>query len=261
MYSTPVFILLIIYQVHGHTYHLGDCPNVEPAPNFDINKFLGKWYVIQKTSTGSACLVNNYNADPEHPGKFKIEQVSEHLILGLTSYDHKYHYTGDLTIPDKNEPGKMRVKFPLNVVGGASYTVFSTDYDNFAGVFTCQKLAFAHRQSATIISRKPTLEKIYVDKIRKRLSDFGIDPYSLSIIRQANCTETTDQTTNINVDSGTFTAESVAGVVRKAGEKIGDGIETVADGAKKVYNKVRGDHEDSKEEINRDAKSDAEWLP
>jgi hypothetical protein len=41
-----------------------------------------------------------------------------------------------------------------------------TDYDNYAGVFTCQKLAFAHRQSASILSRSPNLDKIYMDKVR-----------------------------------------------------------------------------------------------
>lgn len=52
------------------------------------------------------------------------------------------------------------------LAGSASYIVFMTDYDNFAGVFTCQKLAFAHRQSASILSRSPNLDKIYVDKVR-----------------------------------------------------------------------------------------------
>lgn len=70
--------------------------------------------MIQKTSTGSACLVNNYGKDNEHPGQYKIEQVSEHFLLGLTSVDHKYHYTGDLTIPDTRSAGKMKVKFPLS---------------------------------------------------------------------------------------------------------------------------------------------------
>jgi hypothetical protein len=41
-----------------------------------------------------------------------------------------------------------------------------TDYDNYAGVFTCQKMAFAHRQSASILSRLPNLDKMYVDKVR-----------------------------------------------------------------------------------------------
>jgi hypothetical protein len=45
-------------------------------------------------------------------------------------------------------------------------------------------------------------------------------------------------------------------VVRKAGEKIGDGIEVVASGASKVYNKLKGK---DKDEIV--AHPDAEWLP
>lgn len=59
-------------------------------------------------------------------------------------------------------------------------------------------------------------------------------------------------------------SEIVCFKVRKAGEKIGDGVEAVGDGAKKLYNKVRGDH-DSKEELNnskeRNYKSEVEWLP
>jgi hypothetical protein len=53
------------------------------------------------------------------------------------------------------------------LAGSASYIVFMTDYDNYAGIFTCQTLAFAHRQSASILSRSRTLDKTYVDKVRK----------------------------------------------------------------------------------------------
>jgi apolipoprotein D and lipocalin family protein len=52
------------------------------------------------------------------------------------------------------------------VAGSASYIVFMTDYETYAGVFTCQKLGFAHRQSASILSRSPRLDKMYVDKVR-----------------------------------------------------------------------------------------------
>ncbi|KAK6636439.1 hypothetical protein RUM43_010100 [Polyplax serrata] len=263
MIGAVSILLVMAVQAYGHTYHLGDCPAVKPMENFDINRFLGKWYVIQKTATGSSCLVNNYTEDKENPGHYKIEQVSDHLILGLTSLDHKYHYTGDLVIPNESNAAAMRVRFPLNVAGGASYTVFMTDYDTYAGIFTCQKLAFAHRKSATIISRSKTLGKDYVDKIRNRLSSFGVDPYDLSIIKQDNCTEPTENTTNISIDEGTFSKESVAQVFRKAGEKLGDGYEFVADSAKKVYTKVRGDHIESSEQINseKNLKDDAEWLP
>lgn len=54
-----------------------------------------------------------------------------------------------------------------------------TDYDTFAGIFTCQRLAFAHRQSATLLSRNKDLDKMFVDKVHKG--------YSISIYL-FNCT-------------------------------------------------------------------------
>lgn len=58
-----------------------------------------------------------------------------------------------------------RKMFP-GVAGSATYTVMATDYTKYAAVFTCQKLAFAHRRSATILSRTKELDRIYVDKVR-----------------------------------------------------------------------------------------------
>jgi len=89
------------------------------------------------------------------------------------------------------------------------------------------------------------------------LNNFGVDPHDLSIINQQECRPVTAEESglNINIDEQTFTAQSAAGVVRKAGEKIGDGIETIASGASKVYNKFSGK---DKEDI---VEKDAEWLP
>lgn len=101
-------------------------------------------------------------------------------------------------------------------------------------------------------------------QIRTRLSSYNIDPFDLSIINQSNCPKR-QEGVNIDIDSDTFSAHTIAGVVRKAGEKIGDGIEYVAGGAKKIYHKVT---DSSKEEIVTDKSSrkytadpDAEWLP
>lgn len=44
-----------------------------------------------------------------------------------------------------------------------------TDYTSHAVIFTCQKLAFAHRRSATILSRTKELDKMYIDKARINL--------------------------------------------------------------------------------------------
>lgn len=124
--------------------------------------------------------------------------------------------------------------------------VFTTDYDNYAGIFTCQKMAFAHRQSATILSRIRTLDQTEVDRIRVMLSRYGVDPYDLSIVDQSGCPQG-NNTLDINVDPGTFTAENFGNVVRKAGEKIGDGVQWVASAGSKVYHKLTGKEDESAE--------------
>ncbi|VVC90455.1 apolipoprotein D-like [Leptidea sinapis] len=247
----------------SHTYHLGACPVVEPMPGFDMNQMLGVWYVIQKTSTASHCITYNFTKTDE-PGTYELEQVSQHFILGLTPLKHDYRYTGVLTVPDPAVPGRMKVKFPLSVAGSASYTILATDYTKYAAVFTCQTLTFAHRRSATILSRSKELDRMFVDKMRSRLSSFGVDPYDLSIISQSECPKHANGTegVNINIDPNTFSSHNIGEAVRKTGGVIADGVEYVVDAGKKVYHKVADSKEDLTEMPNsRDMKADAEWLP
>lgn len=50
----------------------------------------------------------------DEPGEYRIEQTSQHFALGLTPLKHEYSYTGEISVPDPDVPGKMRVKFPLS---------------------------------------------------------------------------------------------------------------------------------------------------
>uniref|UniRef100_A0A336L2W5 CSON004009 protein n=1 Tax=Culicoides sonorensis TaxID=179676 RepID=A0A336L2W5_CULSO len=205
-----------------------------------MKQFLGIWYAIQKTTTASTCIIYNITESDE-PGEFNIEQVSQHFALGLTPLKHEYSYTGTLRVVDKDLPAKMSVKYPLSVAGSSKFTVFATDYTTYAGIFTCQKLAFSHRQSATILSRTKTLDKIYVDKLRNKLASYNVDPFDMSIINQTGCPKDGDEGYNIHIDQDTFSAKSIGNAVKKAGEAIGTGVEYTISGAKKWYNKLKGD--------------------
>lgn len=54
----------------------------------------------------------------------------------------------------------------VDIAGEADFVVFMTDYDNYAGIFTCQKILFGHTKSASILSRKPTLDKVIVNQVK-----------------------------------------------------------------------------------------------
>nr|XP_023022010.1 apolipoprotein D-like [Leptinotarsa decemlineata] len=226
-----------------------------------MNRMLGIWYVIEKTSTASSCIVYNITKTDE-PEEYSIEEISQHFLLSLTPLRHGYHYRGTLTVPDSSVPAKMKVKFPLSVAGSSSFTVFTTDYDTYAGIFTCQKITFSNRQSATILSRTRSLDKMYIDKIRNRLVSSQIDPFDLSIIKQNDCPKDLNQGYNININDETISAHAAAEVIRKAGDKVGDGVEYLSGKAKEVYNKVADNKNEEAARIeNHTIPPESEWLP
>lgn len=176
------------------------------------------------------------------PGEFVLQQTSQHFAIGLTPIKHEYSYTGDLTVPDRDVPAKMRVRFPLSVAGDSTFTVFMTDYTQYAGIYTCQKLPASHRQSATLLSRTAQLDKLYVDKMRTRLSSYAVNPFDLSIVDHSAAACPKDAARegyNIAIDSDTFSASSIGNAFRKAGEKIGDGVEWTIGAGKKVGGVVK----------------------
>lgn len=144
---------------------------------------MGTWYVIQKTGTEQQCVIYNITDSPV-PGKYLIKQISQNYLFGLAALRHKYSYTGELEMQQYGLPGNMKVQFPLNPVGSSKFTIFSSDYENVAGVFTCQALPLLHRQSASILSRTRELSATNIQKMRGMLAANGIDPSDLNHIQQ-----------------------------------------------------------------------------
>lgn len=97
-------------------------------------------------------------------------------------------------------------------------------------------------------------------QVRSKLSSFNINPYDLSIISQKDC-PTKQDGVDINIDSDTFSPKSIGGAIKKVGEKIGDGVAYVADGAKNLYNKYAKNSDHGDENGRLVAHPDAEWLP
>ncbi|KAK9875939.1 hypothetical protein WA026_011041 [Henosepilachna vigintioctopunctata] len=241
MYKLTVLVCFASFaffaNVSAHSYHLGGCPDVEPQRNFDMKRMLGIWYAVEKTGTASSCVVYNFTKTDE-PYEYDLIQTSQHFILKYTPLKHNYKYTGRLTVPDTSTPSKMSVKFPLNL-GSSNWTVVTTDYSTYALIFTCQKLTFANRQSATILSRDKTLDKDVIVKLRGILSENEIDPHDLSIISQSNCPKPNSETNVINIDDETLSAKTAGNVIRGTGDAIASGAEFAVEGVGTLVDKVR----------------------
>ncbi|KFB47516.1 AGAP011478-PA-like protein [Anopheles sinensis] len=220
----------------GRTGKLSSCGFAAADLSLFPTRFLGIWYVIQKTGTASSCVVYNITKNQDTPDEYFIEQISQKAPLSITPIKHEYSYTGKLTVTDRDVPARMTVRFPLSVAGSAKFVVFMTDYETYAGVFSCQKIPFGHRQSATLLSRTRDLDKIYVDKIRSRLAGYSVDPFDLSIVNQTGCPKEGEAGWNIHIDPETFSTRNIANAFRKAGAAIGDGFEAAVNAGKKLYN-------------------------
>ncbi|OTF78095.1 hypothetical protein BLA29_005392, partial [Euroglyphus maynei] len=49
-----------------HRFHGGDCPRIEPMANFNIDRFLGEWFVLESANdNGQVCLREEFNASQE----------------------------------------------------------------------------------------------------------------------------------------------------------------------------------------------------
>lgn len=60
--SLLVFFLIACWPAIGeaHIYRPGpNCPRPAALPHFNMDRFLGRWYVVQKTRTTADCLVYN----------------------------------------------------------------------------------------------------------------------------------------------------------------------------------------------------------
>ncbi|KAF2883534.1 hypothetical protein ILUMI_22650 [Ignelater luminosus] len=233
MYKLTVLLIVAIFGLSHADTSLGSCPAVDPLPGFQMDRLLGYWYAIQKTDTDSPCLTYNLTRNEQRPGNYKITEIEQHHTLWSSALYHEHKVTGDLTVPDRKVPAKMALDLPLDI-GTTTFIVFMTDYDNYVGIFTCKKLPLIHSWSAEILSRAPTIDMDFVDKVRTRLSSYNIDPFSLQIIDQSKCAPPGHQGSLIETASDI--KQKATNVVKNVGNKIS---ELASDGTTKLQDVSR----------------------
>lgn len=83
----PLFITIVILLFGGltnaaqlHRFHTGECPNLEPMADFDMEQFLGKWYVLKSANDNVyICLREEFNST--------VMPVTNDIINELTTTD------------------------------------------------------------------------------------------------------------------------------------------------------------------------------
>ncbi|XP_001511412.2 apolipoprotein D [Ornithorhynchus anatinus] len=166
----------------GQTFHLGQCPDPPVQKNFNIVKYLGKWYEIEKLPVSfekGNCIQANYSM--KENGKIKV--INQEILPDGTVNQVE----GEATQANLIEPAKLGVKF-FWLMPSAPYWVLSTDYDNYSLVYSCTTYIWLfHVDYAWILARNPHLPQTTVKYLKNILTSYNIETEKMKATDQENC--------------------------------------------------------------------------
>ncbi|PBC27513.1 apolipoprotein D-like [Apis cerana] len=161
-----IYLILIIAAsaAMAQVPFLGSCPVVETIPNFDIKKYVGKWYEIEKYFAffefGGKCVTAIYSE-----GENSAINILNKQISALTGVSSSIEGVGKPVV--KIEEAKLIVTFPtLPLPVDAPYWILDTDYTSYAVVWSCSNFGVFSMRNVWILAREPkppvsVLEKAY----------------------------------------------------------------------------------------------------
>ncbi|XP_072475022.1 apolipoprotein D isoform X2 [Notamacropus eugenii] len=184
----PLLLLSVLVGLSsvadGQGVHLGWCPQPPVQENFNIHKYLGRWYEIEKIPASfekGSCIQANYSL--KENGKIKV------LNQEIRPDGSVNQVEGEATQSDLTEPAKLGVKF-FWLMPTAPYWVLATDYENYALVYSCTTFIWLfHVDYAWILARRPHLPQAVVGQLKGILTDNGIDIEKMVPTDHMNCPE------------------------------------------------------------------------
>ncbi|KAG7155849.1 Apolipoprotein D-like 8 [Homarus americanus] len=194
-----VGVLLQAGPGHLYQFKTGQCQSIAPTvSDFSLQKFLGKWYVIQGTNVASRCYSLTLSESTTSPGSFSLAVDKQLFSLRAAGVVHKFRYEAQI-FPNPENPASMVLRLPSQVYNDVSHEVVGTDYTNWAVMWSCTPIMFGHLESGLILSRTATLPLDNLIDIRTTLQGLGMDLWELSTVQQGDC--------NPKLGGGFFTLE------------------------------------------------------
>uniref|UniRef100_A0A3Q3VTR2 Apolipoprotein D n=1 Tax=Mola mola TaxID=94237 RepID=A0A3Q3VTR2_MOLML len=179
--SAVVLLLLLPPLVSAQTYHWGPCQTPRVQPGFDLQKYLGRWYEIEKLPASferGKCIEANY----------AIRKDGTIRVLNSQFYKDKVRVAeGTAVIPDLREPSKLGVSFSY-FTPYSPYWILTTDYNQLAVVYSCTDiLRLFHVDYAWILGRSRFLPPDTVMFAKKLLISEGVDLFRMKATDQMGC--------------------------------------------------------------------------
>ncbi|XP_050405749.1 apolipoprotein D-like [Patella vulgata] len=170
-----IVVLACFTSAFAQVPGFGGCPSSNTVANFDIDRYLGKWYEVYKLPNlfqkGQTCVTANYSIKAD--GHIKV--YNQGFSNGKTVFAE-----GDAYIPDKADASKLSLRF-TNAAPYGHYWVLDTDYTTYTVVFSCESLGgLAHIEFAWILTRNNTISDSLKQKVFQIFEKNGVPTKSLT---------------------------------------------------------------------------------
>ena len=159
-----MFILLLISGC------LGIPEDVQPVDNFDLNKYLGKWYEIARLDHSFERGLNNVSAEYSMRDDGGINVLNR----GFSIEDQEWSSAeGRAYFVEKPDIGYLKVSFFRPFYG--SYIIFELDKENYQYAFVCGP----DKDYLWLLSRTPTVNKELIDRFIEKSKSLGFETENL----------------------------------------------------------------------------------
>ncbi|XP_061587177.1 apolipoprotein Da, duplicate 1 [Cololabis saira] len=175
---------LVLPLIRAQVPHWGPCPEPGVQPAFSLKQFMGRWFEIAKLPAQfekGRCIETNFTLRTDN----SIRVASSEILKGEV---RKIEGTG--VIEDMKNPAKLGITYSY-VLPYSPYWIVSTDYVNFALVYSCTDvLRLFHVDFAWILGRNRSLPDATIEKARDTFATNNIDVTRMIPSRQQGCVKT-----------------------------------------------------------------------
>uniref|UniRef100_A0A182XEU3 Lipocln_cytosolic_FA-bd_dom domain-containing protein n=1 Tax=Anopheles quadriannulatus TaxID=34691 RepID=A0A182XEU3_ANOQN len=150
----------------------GKCPNYPSMPKFNMTKFLGKWYEVERSfylpELASGCTTMTFENTTlrDEAGRSQLE------------------------ISIKSLQSRLPTAIARLLPGSGRYQVLYTNYDNFAILWSCTSFVAVHADQIWLLGRDRDYSTDIRKKIYNALEQLSLDPDRLFIAKNKNCPST-----------------------------------------------------------------------
>ena len=168
-------VILLVLIMFFMTGCLGTPEGVRPVGQFDLNRYLGKWYEIARLDHSFERGLEKVTAEYSLRDDGGVRVVNR----GFSAKDDKWKQAeGKAYFVRESNEGYLKVSFFGPFYG--SYVVFELDQDNYQYAF----VSGPDTSYLWFLSRTPVVSKQLMDRFVQRAKELGFDTDKLILVKQ-----------------------------------------------------------------------------